>query len=51
MRMALIVKSFNLFLHPYLAPLETKKQEIEQMARAIDSAIIQVESFILKHSD
>lgn len=32
-----------------LEPYEKKKQDIEAMIRAIDSAIIQVESAILKH--
>lgn len=33
-----------------LAPLEQEKQRIEAMIRAIDSATIQVESYLLKHS-
>jgi hypothetical protein len=33
-----------------LEPLEAKKQEIEAMIRAIDSAILQVEAALLKHN-
>lgn len=33
-----------------LAPYETKKQEIEAVIRALDSAILQVEAAILQHS-